>query len=98
MAVCLAHPWLASGVRQLANWEPVALEGFLRRKRLLLEFYLMSILLAYIDPGTGALLLQVLVAIVMAIGVVFRSVFISPFYAIAKLLKNRESHSPTDES
>ena len=43
-------------------------------------------LLAYIDPGTGALIVQVIIAIVATIGIVFRRVFLSPFYALRRLL------------
>ncbi len=38
--------------------------------------------LAYIDPGTGAIVLQILVAAILGIGVVFRRIFIAPFAAL----------------
>ena len=42
-------------------------------------------LIAYIDPGTGALIVQVVIAVVATIGIVFRRVLLSPFYALRRL-------------
>lgn len=47
-------------------------------------------MLAYIDPGTGAIVLQVVVAAVLTAGVVLRRVIFSPF---ALLLRLRPSAS-----
>lgn len=35
-------------------------------------------ILAYIDPATGAMILQILAAAVLAAGVYFRKIFVSP--------------------
>ena len=54
--------------------------------------------LAYIDPGTGSLLLQMLLAVIVSIGIVFRRIFISPFYAIVNLFKKSKPEVSSDKS
>ncbi len=52
--------------------------------------------LSYIDPGTGALLLQIVVAAVAAIGLFFRKIFLSPFYTVVGFFKKSEENSEKD--
>ncbi len=52
--------------------------------------------LSYIDPGTGALLLQIVVAAVAAVGLFFRKIFLSPFYKVVGLLKKSGENSEKD--
>ena len=53
-----------------------------------------TVLLAYIDPGTGAIVLQVVVATLLTMGAVFRRILLAPF---AKLRgKNRQTEPQFD--
>ena len=47
-------------------------------------------LLSYIDPGTGAILIQLLIATAVSIGVFFRKYLMFPFRAILNKNKHQE--------
>jgi len=52
----------------------------------------MNCLLAYLDPGTGSILLQVAAAAVLSCGVMFRQYVFSPFSSFFS--KSKKSESP----
>lgn len=57
--------------------------------------------LAYIDPATGAIVLQVIVAAVLAAGVLCRRFFVAPFRFLFKSRQKPTSdamHSGSEES
>ena len=54
-------------------------------------------LIAYIDPGTGALIVQVIIAIVATIGIVCRRVLLSPFYALRRLFGNSNKETSEEQ-
>lgn len=49
-------------------------------------------ILAYIDPATGAMIIQIVAASVLAAGVFFRKIFLAPFAFLFK--KNSRDDSP----
>jgi hypothetical protein len=52
-------------------------------------------LLAYVDPATGALVLQAAIAGVLAAGVVFRRLLLAPFALLrGRLLRGRRDERP----
>lgn len=57
----------------------------------------MSVLLAYIDPATGAIILQMIVAFVVGVGIVFRRIFFSPFALIASCFRKSDDQSDPDD-
>lgn len=54
--------------------------------------------LAYIDPATGAIILQVLAAALLSVGVVFRRVFFSPIAATWRRLFGASSEKTPESS
>ena len=54
-------------------------------------------LLAYIDPGTGAIVLQVIIAAVFSATLLFRRLFISPFAFVGRSLNRFLGKSKQNE-
>jgi len=55
-------------------------------------------LFAYIDPATGAMVLQVIVAAVLATGVFFRKFFLLPFAFLLRKARTDDANATTDDS
>jgi len=51
----------------------------------------MASLFAYLDPGTGSIIIQIAAAAVLSCGVMFRQYLISPFAALLGRKKKEES-------
>ncbi|MDX1946428.1 MAG: hypothetical protein SFU86_13590 [Pirellulaceae bacterium] len=54
----------------------------------------LNVLLGYLDPGTGAIVLQIVVAAVLATGVFFRRAIFAPF----ALLRRRGATPSADQA
>jgi len=60
---------------------------------------LCNVLLAYLDPATGALVLQAIIACLLAGGVVFRRLLIQPLASLLRLFgKGRQDEATSDSS
>lgn len=65
-----------------------------------------SLLVAYIDPGTGAILLQALLAMLLTCGVLFRRIVFAPLRLVfrgqggqsAGTVADQQGHQPAAES
>ena len=58
----------------------------------------LSFLLGYLDPGTGAIVLQVVVAAFLSAGVIFRRVLFAPIAAVIGRGKKAEDEQSDGES
>ena len=55
-------------------------------------------LFAYIDPATGAMILQIVAATVLASGVFFRKILISPLAFLFRRKTASDPHDSNDDS
>jgi len=59
---------------------------------------LQQLVLGYIDPATGAIVLQVILATILGIGVVFRRFFIYPIASIIGFFRGKKQSAETYEA